>query len=890
MGTCQSRAADLQGGVPHTGFDGAIQKPVTVVTSTNKQSGSGGGITLIFPSKDSKIASLVSPSEKTVATVPETPSYQLSSPESNFSFVSPMPSGVDESACNTSRASMIESVISEEGSYEVPPSEEDDNLSVSVASSSHSAAAAASRRISNSVTEDAHPLSRPPSLGVASASPARMAKAQKRAEESARLHLLHSRMTTPESIVYRPAAPLIAPPKMGGVAAIPATVVGPAMKPKTSVNPQTIANFNRLKIQVQLAEQNEMHARRKAKLEDRFEDVKGYRNLWKDFENLKHEVEHKTVTPRRNDELENGAENTMNLKEPTTWYFDFQSLRSNMPFQRNTNGDDNDDTQSQASMSLLSEVSMEAQRKYYKEKRRERRKKKLSSLNHHLISIDTKKLKKSRSGLSDDKSVVSARSARSTNSRASAAYLRGKTDIHTGDYGPIREGDLCGLMDMSYDLGSDDSTPRTRTGRTNDDASRADGVSVTSELDLNNDYNVQRRRRPRNRHLADDSSLDTFDDNASRCLEGLALCAKVELDMNGFQPRVRSKSGDKHKATSRLSSNKKGGGVAPSSEGKVVVSMPNSPVASRIEQYGFDPSAPLSSQLELFAQSVPSVEIDDAKTGSVRWRNFPGTAEKTPAASRCLDGGFGTKMEEVDTSLLSKVPGQPPSASPVEHVSSDVVDDNVPSDAHNELVDPSRTKTQEVTVEIPATKPAIKPPSTFDFSPFDVMSPSHFLMMSSFLPPSTYDETETTSDAERDLAAGVPEQSIDDGMDGAVDGTEPGSSHSVRKVLKTYDPVISSLSTEAFLRMSAWQPSAPLMDCEAKDGNSAISNRARDSIPDIEVDADTSSSEESERNQGPAFVDGQVDVGDDSEDISKQVSSEVDALLEKFREDRRRSA
>jgi hypothetical protein len=96
-----------------------------------------------------------------------------------------------------------------------------------------------------------------------------------------RIKILSMRVTAPASIIQRP-PPLVAPPK-GAVPDVIATG-------KSSVNPQTIANFNRLKVQVQLANRADKQRRHKTKLEDRFEDVDGYRNLWSEYEEIQNQV------------------------------------------------------------------------------------------------------------------------------------------------------------------------------------------------------------------------------------------------------------------------------------------------------------------------------------------------------------------------------------------------------------------------------------------------------------------------------------------------------------------------------------------------------------------------------------------------------------------------
>jgi hypothetical protein len=120
------------------------------------------------------------------------------------------------------------------------------------------------------------------------------------------------------------------------------------------------------------------------------------------------------------------------------------------------------DDNSLSSLSLLSEMTMEAQRNYYKEKSRERREKREGKQHKPTGDIQPKMI-------SNDKLIASVRT---TASRGSAGYSREKPDMENGDVGPVREGTIC---DMEFaHLCSDDCAPQTRTGRSHvDDTSRA---------------------------------------------------------------------------------------------------------------------------------------------------------------------------------------------------------------------------------------------------------------------------------------------------------------------------------------------------------------------------------------------------------------------------------
>jgi hypothetical protein len=873
MGTCQSRGVDV-GGVA-TGFDAVLHKPLPETASAHSRASTKNSLILVLPShKDSsKASSGISPSEKTSATAPETPSYPFQSPESKFSFVSPsyssgggLPNELSSSTNYDSapsvafenqslNQSVIESVITEEVSLTAPSDEDDDILSVSPSLEANSLSASRQKKQKRQMQ------SRPPRSS---------GKALKRAEEAAQMRLINSRVTTPESIVFRP-APLIAPPK-GASGEIPTEVVGPK-RPKTSVNPQTIANFNRLKIQVELAEKNDLHERRKAKLEDRFEDVKGYRSLWKEFEHMKELADDTMDLDASSAKM---TDKSMDLKESTSWYFDFRSLHADRHFQ----GDEADlDNRSQSSMSLLTEVTMQTQRKYFDQKQRERRKKKFSNDQKKPQKKVVNKLKKSRSFVSDEKSVTSARSV---TSRGSAVFARGRTNNTSGgDYGPVREGDIS-AMDMPYDIGSDDSTPRTRTGR---DMSRTsfydEGASVISELDLDldNDYNVPRRHRTR-RHIGDDSSLDTFD---GRSFE--AGFSNVEFDMTNFAPRIHE---DKNTGAEQTPATEKAMKLS---------SFPyRSTPRSRVEQYGFDPSAPLSSQLETFAQSVPTTETKDTRTGIVRLGEFPDTDTKKPNTPRRLDGLFVEDDGHEGVKKISPESIQSPSVMKLDYSQPGTL-----SDTHDH---PTTVVPVNITIERNTPEPRkrssnLETPSSYSHSPYNIMSPSQFRMMSSFHDPSYASDTEKESNGEQMMIQSNQKDDVKfksrfNESEPEEDLKENETSRSKSSGLKTYDPTISVLSTEAFLRMSSWHNRPLSLECEplstdlGNDHDSAVPNHswnddnADAGIPDLEiVDSEKSGIHEEQFEVDYASPNALSVV--ETEDISNRLSDAVDVLLDKFR-------
>jgi hypothetical protein len=277
MGTCQSllHANALAQAHAATKPSSASRKP--------RGSRKSRRLKVIIQGQSSKPSSIFSPSEKTEATQPTTPASLLSSPgeATNGSFVYPNSS--------SRKGEMLESLAEEKDeNAEIAPSSSltsfadlspltfHDNLNRTV--------------IDNVITEeeslgapsdeeDAHDLHLKKKMQERTALPSKKESdlSHTIAGLQSRIKILNSRITAPESVIHRNS--LLAPPKGAVVDAFGTTA-------KTSVNPQTIANFNKLKIQVQLANRAEKHRRHKAKLEDRFEDVQGYRDLWSEYEEI----------------------------------------------------------------------------------------------------------------------------------------------------------------------------------------------------------------------------------------------------------------------------------------------------------------------------------------------------------------------------------------------------------------------------------------------------------------------------------------------------------------------------------------------------------------------------------------------------------------------------
>jgi hypothetical protein len=523
-------------------------------------------------SKPKLFISLLSPSNQSTSTVPETPSPQSSTSWHGQSpSVSPKLLSLEEEEEEKHQdvgfsiftfaetpslvGGVVGSAIEEEESLGAPSDEE----------SFHETQKQKKRREEEEFKQQA--LAPIDNSGDAHPDSARRLYTPRSSKQQSQVKLLRSHVTSPKSIIHRPS--LVAPPK--GV------LDGLHNMSRTSVNPHTIADFNKLKVQVQLARRAEKHRRRKAKLEDRLQDVQGYRDLWNAYE----EIGQKVSTANQDAASDSASatkdarplherRNSLDLKQPSTWYFDFQGLEDFTVV-------DNDDEgyRSQSSLSLLSEASMEVQRRLFAEKRKSRRQ------------------KRPRKGHSQNEK----RSDISVSSRNSEASSCRSDFTPSFDYGPGNS-----LTNLEVLVTDDENTPRARSRRKHgiaqsDDASRVtDDGSCCSDLDDDNDYRVPRRRR-HTRHQADDSSLSTYDDRSYDTSRGF----RGDLDLGYFSQVYATE--ERPTPTS------------------IRVKKISQPVPTAKEQYGFDPSAPLFLQMETL--NLPSVEIADAATGEVRWRQFP---------------------------------------------------------------------------------------------------------------------------------------------------------------------------------------------------------------------------------------------------------------------------
>ena len=281
-----------------------------------------------------------------------------------------------------------------------------------------------------------------------------------------------------------------------------------------SVDPHTLSHFHRLELQAKLAQQSYHKQAKARKYRDRQQDVQGYKQLWREYEQLQlwereqqqqqqqqqqqeqlqgdgpsnqPDRDEDTTVPKAVEVVENFASPTaagkddgtgpsgrsvpsteplprrarflrrgggnsrgrrsasaggdgrrsraqsFDLADSTNWYFDFQAVDfayEGIPHDR-----------LQSSLSLLSEASLDAQRRLYAEKRRQRRRTKRHN--------KKKKKNQSKAGSTHQASSSSVASSRASNPSWTVAdeaplatdaesFLQATTMTPRRDYGPVR--------------------------------------------------------------------------------------------------------------------------------------------------------------------------------------------------------------------------------------------------------------------------------------------------------------------------------------------------------------------------------------------------------------------------------------------------------------------
>jgi hypothetical protein len=245
---------------------------------------------------------------------------------------------------------------------------------------------------------------------------------------------------------------------------------------KDAVNQDTVSHFQNLKLQVRLQHKSEEKQRYQAKLEERIHDVQTYRQLWTEYQDIQNDVS-SIDSVRGGGPRERST--SFDLQESENWYFDFQSV--DFAFEEGRGGDDDESQCSQANLSLMSGLSLEAQRRYYSEKKR----------------LQKRNKKDKHRG---------TKSVSSNNSQTRSVKAGGSsvTSFGSRDYGPPRRSMAARIppndtalqnMEVSIpDLIASSSTSRRTEG---DDASYVSDLGDGSTLGSHSQYDYGVRRRGR---------------------------------------------------------------------------------------------------------------------------------------------------------------------------------------------------------------------------------------------------------------------------------------------------------------------------------------------------------------------------------------------------------
>ena len=316
------------------------------------------------------------------------------------------------------------------------------------------------------------------------------------------------RVARPTSIVRH--HPHISPPPHS-------PVTHPPNEPPGAVDRHTLADFNKLQIQVQLHDKSNKQTRRLQKLEDRLKDVQSYRKLFKEFEHIQDAVSVSSQQSEGDAMTRLHRTDSFDLKESSSWYFDFELADRPADF----SDLDDDDAQSltsqfsqQSQLSLLSESSMDSQRKYYAAKKHTTStKKRIEKLEQLLKQMNERK----KQGAS-----------------ASAAGEATPKEAEVNDYGPReRRGSFCSYASSTADYGPAvrRGSNASKTSMKSDCGHAATNGAFPIHVTTRDDYGPAKRRGSGTSQvsmLSDSTSLyrqvqprpvenDNDDDNESQC-------------------------------------------------------------------------------------------------------------------------------------------------------------------------------------------------------------------------------------------------------------------------------------------------------------------------------------------------------------------------------------
>ncbi|CAB9497971.1 expressed unknown protein [Seminavis robusta] len=302
--------------------------------------------------------------------------------------------------------------------------------------------------------------------------------------------------------------PLLAPPPGQ------ADLLWHSAKARNSVNDHMVRDFNRIRRKASIAERQEKQRKKDAKIEDRLEDIKSYRNLWTQFKEME-QLRSEHVDEQGTDKSPHGTNVALNQgnqvatscektarspDEPMTNNQSAAGRFSNKSKKNRTPRTNGNDTGEKTKFCLLSDVGMEAQKVLQQERHAARK-----------LARDQEK-KKSTASLKETKPSISyfqpvvENNLYNCNGNTSTPQLSPpKLQILTQetkpgrDYGPKVRKDVDALLTDMTDM---EVTVRVESGE-----KRKDDASFVSHDDFDCEFSVAGSHRSLLSQQRDDISM-----------------------------------------------------------------------------------------------------------------------------------------------------------------------------------------------------------------------------------------------------------------------------------------------------------------------------------------------------------------------------------------------
>ena len=289
---------------------------------------------------------------------------------------------------------------------------------------------------------------------------------------------------------------------------------------KQSVSDDALAYFKQLKLHAKIQSKSQKKKRKQSKLQERLQEDQTNRQLWAAYQELEQDVS--SIDSGRDKII---TASSVQQQQPLhEMYFDFESVDFSLDHIDQQGGDENGSLCSQSNLSLLSEQSLDAQRKYYAEKKKQKKKK-----------------KKSRKHSSSEAMLASKSSV------GGSVASFGSKDYGPPRFNPAARAEVALLPNMEV------MVPDMETSEPHemDNASYVSDLGDESTLGSNassfNDYGVSRRRRHRlpasrpSKSLK--SKLDSLE-NAVAELRGSKTLSEAAIATSGQELRESVQLGE----------------------------------------------------------------------------------------------------------------------------------------------------------------------------------------------------------------------------------------------------------------------------------------------------------------------------------------------------------